>query len=156
MRWIFDANRADFRPALSGEIEADPDALSIIQHGDVLIVREDGHERPMPERLDVAGVMFDREQFAAVIPNETTMREARTGNLKSFDSVGALMADLQHAPEGGAHGMYLSRGVNRCGGANYPIWLRSATRTRRHRQIWPSGTQRHRPAKKYYEMDVTR
>jgi DNA-damage-inducible protein J len=33
-----------------------------------------------------------------LIPNETTiaaMREARTGNLKGFDSVGALMADLR-------------------------------------------------------------
>lgn len=35
--------------------------------------------------------------FEPMIPNETTiaaMREARAGNLKSFDSVGALMADL--------------------------------------------------------------
>ncbi|EFH9501841.1 hypothetical protein GA347_25440 [Escherichia coli] len=61
--WRFDENRADFRPAAPGEIEADPDALYIIQRGDVLMVREGGHERPMPERLDVAGVMFDREQF---------------------------------------------------------------------------------------------
>lgn len=39
--------------------------------------------------------------FEPLIPNETTiaaMREARTGNLKSFDSVGALMADL-HAED---------------------------------------------------------
>lgn len=63
MQWRYDENRADFRPALPGEIEADPDALYIVQRGDVLMVREDGHERPMPERLDVAGVMFDREQF---------------------------------------------------------------------------------------------
>lgn len=63
MQWRFDENRADFRPALSGEIEADPDALYIIQRGDVLMVREGGHEWPMPERLDVAGQMFDREQF---------------------------------------------------------------------------------------------
>ena len=55
MQWRYDENRADFRPALPGEIEADPDALYIIQRGDVLMVREDGHERPMPERLDVAG-----------------------------------------------------------------------------------------------------
>ena len=54
MRWIFDANRADFRQALPGEIEADPDALYIIQRGDVLMVYEDGNERPMPEQLDVA------------------------------------------------------------------------------------------------------
>ena len=39
--------------------------------------------------------------FEPLIPNETTiaaMREARAGNLKSFDSVGALMADL-HAED---------------------------------------------------------
>ncbi len=39
--------------------------------------------------------------FEPLIPNETTiaaMREARTGNLKSFESVGALMADL-HAED---------------------------------------------------------
>ncbi len=54
MQWRYDENRADFRPALPGEIEADPDALYIIQRGDVLMVREDGHERPMPERLEVA------------------------------------------------------------------------------------------------------
>ena len=65
--WCFDEDRADFRPALPGAIEADPDAIYIIQRGDVLIVREDGHERPMPERLDVAGVMFDREQFEGQI-----------------------------------------------------------------------------------------
>lgn len=39
--------------------------------------------------------------FESLIPNETTiaaMREARAGKLKSFDSVGALMADL-HAED---------------------------------------------------------
>ena len=39
--------------------------------------------------------------FEPLIPNETTiaaMREARTGDLKSFVSVGALMADL-HAED---------------------------------------------------------
>ena len=39
--------------------------------------------------------------FEPLVPNETTiaaMREARVGNLKSFDSVGALMADL-HADD---------------------------------------------------------
>ena len=40
--WCFDEDRADFRPALPGEIEADPDAFYIIQRGDVLMVREDG------------------------------------------------------------------------------------------------------------------
>ena len=69
MRWIFDTNRADFRPALPGEIEADPDALHIILRGDALMVREDGRERPMPERLGVAGVIFDREQFLDRLPS---------------------------------------------------------------------------------------
>ncbi len=39
--------------------------------------------------------------FEPLIPNETTiaaMREARAGNLKSFDSVDALMSDL-HAED---------------------------------------------------------
>lgn len=39
--------------------------------------------------------------FEPLVPNETTiaaMREARAGNLASFDSVEALMADL-HAPD---------------------------------------------------------
>lgn len=39
--------------------------------------------------------------FEPLIPNETTiaaMREARAGKLNSFDSVGALMADL-HAED---------------------------------------------------------
>ncbi|MEI7429268.1 MAG: type II toxin-antitoxin system RelB/DinJ family antitoxin [Betaproteobacteria bacterium] len=39
--------------------------------------------------------------FEPLIPNETTiaaMREARAGNLNSFESVGALMADL-HAED---------------------------------------------------------
>ena len=101
MLWRFDEDRADFRPALPGEIEADPDALYVIQRGDVLMVREDGRERPMPERLDVAGVMFDREQFAAVIPNETTITaisELEAGKGKRFASVAYLIADL-HADE---------------------------------------------------------
>ena len=68
MQWRYDENRADFRPALPGEIEADPDALYIIQRGDVLMVREEGQERPMPERLEVAGVTFDREQFEGTHP----------------------------------------------------------------------------------------
>lgn len=72
MRWIFDANRADFRPALPGEIVADPDALHIIQRGDVLMVCEDGRERPMPEQMEVAGVMFDREQFEGQIWQSTS------------------------------------------------------------------------------------
>ena len=34
----------------------------------MLIVREGGHEWLMPERLDIAGVMFDREQFEGSHP----------------------------------------------------------------------------------------
>jgi hypothetical protein len=104
--WIFDENRADFRPALPGE--ADPDALHIIQRGDALMVYEDGRERPMPDQMEVAGVLFDREQFEdtrpacpPLIPNDTTvaaMCEARADNLKSYDSVNDLIADL-HAGE---------------------------------------------------------
>ena len=101
MQWRYDENRADFRPALPGEIEADPDALYIIQRGDVLMVHEDGNERPMPEQLDVAGVMFDRDQFTQWPPNSTTrtaIAELETGNGKRFASVDYLMADL-HAGE---------------------------------------------------------
>jgi len=79
MQWRFDENRADFRPALPGEIEADPCGLYVIQRGDVLMVREDGHERPMPERLEVAGLMFDREQFEAVRPLSLREEMARDG-----------------------------------------------------------------------------
>ena len=79
MEWRFDENRADFRPAAPGEIEADPDALYIIQRGDVLMVREDGHERPMPERLEVAGVTFDREQFEGTHPLSLRAEMRRDG-----------------------------------------------------------------------------
>ncbi|TMW74673.1 hypothetical protein FG147_06515 [Thauera sp. UPWRP] len=61
--WKFDESQADFRPVTAGEIEADPDALYIIQRGDDVLVRDAGEERTMPERLVVAGVPFDREQF---------------------------------------------------------------------------------------------
>ncbi len=61
--WKFDENRADFRPASLDEIEADPCGLYILWRGDEVMVREDGIEHPMPERLTVAGVPFDREQF---------------------------------------------------------------------------------------------
>ena len=99
--WAFDENRADFVEASPERMNADPTGYYIVRRGDDLFVREHGQERPMSERLDVAGVSFDREQFAAVVPNETTiaaMCEARAGNLKTFDSVGALMEDL-HAGE---------------------------------------------------------
>ena len=49
-------------------------------------------------RIMLTRVAREKElPFEPLIPNETTiaaMREARAGNLKSFDSVGALMADL--------------------------------------------------------------
>ena len=83
MRWIFDTNRADFRPALPGEIEADPDALHIIQRGDVLMVCEDGRERPMPDQMEVAGVMFDRDQFTQWPSNSTT----RTAIVRAPDTL---------------------------------------------------------------------
>ena len=73
------------------------------------MVREDGHERPMPEQLDVAGVTFDRESFEganplppdSLIPNETSITaitELEAGKGKRFASVDGLMADL-HADE---------------------------------------------------------
>lgn len=61
--WKFDENRAAFGPASLDEIEADPCGLYILWRGDEVMVREDGIERPMPERLAVAGEPFDREQF---------------------------------------------------------------------------------------------
>lgn len=79
MEWRYDENRADFRPALPGEIEADPDALYIVQRGDVLMVREDGHERPMPERLEVAGVTFNWEQFEGTHPLSLRAEMRRDG-----------------------------------------------------------------------------
>lgn len=82
MQWLFDENRADFRPAAPGEIEADPDALYIIQRGDVLMVREDGHERPMPERLEVAGVTFDREQFECLPIPSRYLSKAEADSLR--------------------------------------------------------------------------
>ena len=79
MEWRYDENRADFRPALPGEIEADPDALYIVQRGDVLMVREEGQERPMPERLEVAGVTFGREQFEGTHPLSLRAEMRRDG-----------------------------------------------------------------------------
>lgn len=53
-------------------------------------------------RLMLTRVARDKAlPFEPLIPNETTiaaMREARAGNLKSFDSVDALMDDL-HAKD---------------------------------------------------------
>lgn len=66
--WTFDENRADFVMASPARMDADPDALYIIQRGGLLVVREGGHERPMPERLDVGGLTFDREQFEDAYP----------------------------------------------------------------------------------------
>ena len=53
MLWRFDEDRADFRPALPGEIEADPDAHYVIQRGDVLIVMLGGGNKSSQER-DIA------------------------------------------------------------------------------------------------------
>lgn len=66
--WKFDENRTDFALASLADMEADPEGCYIIQRGNMLMVREGGHEWPMPERLDIAGVMFDREQFEGSHP----------------------------------------------------------------------------------------
>ncbi len=98
--WTFDENRVDFVSVSLASMEASQDAIYITQHGDVLMVREDGRERPMPERLDVAGVMFDREQFTRPL-NDTTrtaIAELEAGKGKRFTSVDDLIADL-HAGE---------------------------------------------------------
>ncbi len=57
--WKFDENRADFVVASLAGMEAAPDTLYVVQRGDVLMVCKD----PMPEQLEVTGVMFDQEQF---------------------------------------------------------------------------------------------
>lgn len=61
--WAFGENRADFVEASPERMNADPTGCYIIRRGDDVFVRESGQERPMPERLTVAGVPFDREQF---------------------------------------------------------------------------------------------
>ncbi|CAM4266715.1 hypothetical protein ISE38_10795 [Pseudomonas aeruginosa] len=61
--WVFDENRADFVDTVPERLNADPTGCYIIRRGDEVFVREHGQERPMPERLTVAGVLFDREQF---------------------------------------------------------------------------------------------
>ncbi|AYK25670.1 TPA: hypothetical protein L5D12_000548 [Pseudomonas aeruginosa] len=66
--WKFDENRTDFALASLADMEADSEGCYIIQRGNMLMVREGGHEWPMPERLDIAGVMFDREQFEGSHP----------------------------------------------------------------------------------------
>jgi hypothetical protein len=66
--WAFDENRADFVEASPEQMSADPTGCYIIRRGDDVLVCEHGHERPMPERLDVAGVTFDREQFEGTHP----------------------------------------------------------------------------------------
>ena len=98
--WTFDENRVDFVSVSLASMEASQDAIYIIQHGDVLMVREDGRERPMPERLDVAGVMFDREQFTRPLngTTRTAIAELEAGKGKRFTSVDDLIADL-HAGE---------------------------------------------------------
>ncbi|EOT7839411.1 TPA: hypothetical protein NI674_006103 [Pseudomonas aeruginosa] len=64
--WAFDENRADFVDASTERMSADPTGCFIIRRGDDVLVCEHGQERPMPERLTVAGVPFDREQFEDV------------------------------------------------------------------------------------------
>ena len=64
--WAFDENRADFVEASPERMSADPTGCYIIRRGDDVLVCEHGQERPMPERLTVAGVPFDREQFEDV------------------------------------------------------------------------------------------
>lgn len=64
--WAFDENRADFVEASPERVTADPNGCYIIQRGDDVFVSEYGQERPMPERLTVAGVPFDRELFEDV------------------------------------------------------------------------------------------
>jgi hypothetical protein len=66
--WVFDENRADFVDAAPERLNADPVECYIIRRGDEVFVREHGQERPMPERLTVAGVLFDREQFEDAYP----------------------------------------------------------------------------------------
>ncbi|WP_165674613.1 hypothetical protein [Metapseudomonas otitidis] len=66
--WKFDENRADFVLATPADMEADSDGCYVIQCGDMLMVRDGEYEWPMPERLDIAGMMFDREQFEGTYP----------------------------------------------------------------------------------------
>lgn len=66
--WAFDENRADFVDAAPERMNADATGYYIIRRGDDVLVREHGQERPMPERLTVAGVPFDREQFEHTHP----------------------------------------------------------------------------------------
>ena len=78
--WVFDENRADFVEASPERMNADPTGYYIVRRGDDLFVREHGQERPMPERLTVTGVMFDRERFvdtSPLVPNATTVAAMR-------------------------------------------------------------------------------
>lgn len=61
--WVFDENRADFVEASPERMTADPTGCYIIRRGDNVLICEHGQERPMPERLTVAGMTFDREWF---------------------------------------------------------------------------------------------
>lgn len=66
--WAFDENRADFVETSPERMNADPTGCYIIRRGDDVRVCEHGQERPMPERLTVAGVPFDREEFEGAHP----------------------------------------------------------------------------------------
>ncbi|MGD9772966.1 hypothetical protein [Diaphorobacter sp.] len=73
--WAFDENRADFVEASTERMSADPTGCYIIRRGDDVLVCEHGQERPMPERLTVAGVPFDREQFEDTLPLRAEMEQ---------------------------------------------------------------------------------
>ncbi|HCF2737081.1 TPA: hypothetical protein NIB26_005056 [Pseudomonas aeruginosa] len=77
--WAFDENRADFVEVSPEWMSADPAGCYIIRRGDEVFVREHGQERPMPERLDVAGQMFDREQFESTHPLSLRAEMRRDG-----------------------------------------------------------------------------
>ncbi len=77
--WAFDENRASFVEASPEQMTADPAGRYIIRRGDDVFVTEYGQERPMPERLTVAGVPFDREQFEGTHPLPLRAEMARDG-----------------------------------------------------------------------------
>lgn len=66
--WAFDENRADFVDAAPDDVVPGRISVHPLRRSDDVLVREHGQERPMPERLTVAGVPFDREQFEHTHP----------------------------------------------------------------------------------------
>lgn len=81
--WAFDENRADFVEVSSERMTADPAGCYIIRRGDDVLVCEHGQERPMPERLTVAGVPFDREQFEDVHTRPLRAEMEQDGQLQA-------------------------------------------------------------------------